>query len=59
MIRETPAQSRSGLFMLFLLPLLLIVDAWWMVAAARTAQALGIVGGSIGILVLSILRGGV
>ena len=58
MIRETAANSRSGWFMLLVLPLLLIADAWWLVSAGRVAAAWPIVAASVGVIVISILFGG-
>ena len=59
MIRETEARSSSGMFMLFLLPVLLIADGWWLIASAKTGgPALSIVASGLGVLILSILFGG-
>jgi len=58
MIRETAARNSSGIFMLFLLPLLLLLAGWWMVVSARAETAPGIVGAGIAIVTLSILLGG-
>ncbi len=58
MIRESAANSRSGMFMLVLLPLLLILDVWWLIAAARAGSALQIVTAGLGVAVISILLGG-
>jgi regulator of protease activity HflC (stomatin/prohibitin superfamily) len=58
MIRESAANSRSGMFMLLLLPLLLILDVWWLITAARAASALQLVAAGLGVAVLSILLGG-
>ena len=58
MIRETAARNTSGIFMLFLLPLLLLLAGWWLVVSARAETAPGIVGAGIAIVILSILLGG-
>jgi hypothetical protein len=58
MIRETPAQSRSGMLMLFLLPALMVLDTWWLIAAAREPNGFGIAGSCLGITILSILLAG-
>jgi regulator of protease activity HflC (stomatin/prohibitin superfamily) len=58
MIRESAANSRSGMFMLLLLPLLLILDVWWLITAARAASALQLVAAGLGVAMLSILLGG-
>ena len=57
-IRETGARSRSGLFMLFFLPLLLLVDIAWLINGARANDAFQIIPAGLGIIVLSILLGG-
>ena len=35
MIRESAAGTRSGMFMLLLIPLLMVLTMWWLVVAAR------------------------
>jgi regulator of protease activity HflC (stomatin/prohibitin superfamily) len=58
MIREIVANSRSGWFMLLVLPLLFFADLWWLIASARAGVALPIVLAGLGVIVLSILLGG-
>ena len=58
MIRETVAGTRSGMLMLLVLPALLILDVWWLVASARAASPLAILTSGLGIAFLSILLGG-
>ena len=58
MIRESAANTRSGLFMLFLLPLLLILDIWWLIASAQASAPLPVVGAALGIAVIAVLMGG-
>ena len=58
MIRESAANTRSGLFMLFLLPLLLILDIWWLIASAQASAPLPVVGAAFGIAVIAVLMGG-
>ena len=58
MIRETAANSRSGWFMLLVLPLFLLADIWWLVQAARAGSALAVVVAGVFVAVLSILLGG-
>ena len=58
MIRESAARSRSGMLMLVLLPLLMILDVWWMVAGARTAAPIPIIAGCMGLTILAIMCAG-
>jgi len=58
MIRESAARSRSGMLMLVVLPLLMILDAWWTVAGARTAAPIPIVVGCLLFVILSVMLGG-
>jgi len=58
MIRETPAKTQSGLFMLALLPLLLILDVWWLISSARVGAAWPVVVAGFGIAVIAVLLGG-
>ncbi len=58
MIRESAAQSRSGMFMLVMLPLLMILDVWWLVVSARAGAPLPIIAAGLGLTILSILLGG-
>ena len=58
MIRETAARSRSGMFMLVMLPLLMILDVWWLVASARADAPIPIIAAGLGLAILSILLGG-
>jgi regulator of protease activity HflC (stomatin/prohibitin superfamily) len=57
-IRETGARSRSGMVMLFLLPLLLILAIAWVISGARANDPFQIIPGGLAIVVLSILLGG-
>src|SRR6267143_778999 len=58
MIRETAAKTASGYFMLLLLPLLLVLDVWWLVASARAGAPWPVVGAGFAFAVLAILLGG-
>ena len=58
MIRETAARTTCGYFMLLLLPLLLVLDIWWLVASARAGSALPVVTAGFGIAFIAILMGG-
>ena len=58
MIRESAARSRSGMLMLVVLPLLMILDAWWTVAGARTASPIPIVVGCLLFVILAVMLGG-
>ena len=58
MIRESAAQSRSGMFMLVMLPLLMILDVWWLVVSARAGAPLPIIAAGLGLTILSIPLGG-
>jgi regulator of protease activity HflC (stomatin/prohibitin superfamily) len=58
MIREIPARSTSGMLMLFLLPALMLLAGWWMVASARGEVVPGILGAGLSIVILSIMLGG-
>src|SRR5688572_1640023 len=58
MIRETAANSRSGWFMLMLLPVLLILDAYWLVQSIRASAGLWVLASAIGLAVVSVMLGG-
>ena len=58
MIRETAAKTISGYFMLLLLPLLLVLDVWWLVASARAGSPLPVVTAGFGIAIIAILMVG-
>ena len=58
MIRETAARSRPGILMLFALPLLLLLCAWWLVNAVQLSSPLQMVGAALGIAFFSVLLGG-
>jgi regulator of protease activity HflC (stomatin/prohibitin superfamily) len=58
MIRESAAGSRSGMFMLLLLPTLLLLSVWWLVHATQVASLLQILGAVFAIVVLAISLGG-
>ena len=58
MIRETAANSRSGWFMLLLLPLLVVLDVWWIVNSIRTDAGPWIAVSALSLGVISILLGG-
>jgi regulator of protease activity HflC (stomatin/prohibitin superfamily) len=58
MIRETAANSRSGWFMLLLLPLLLLLDIYGLVQAIQANSSPGILSAAILVAVLSIMMGG-
>jgi regulator of protease activity HflC (stomatin/prohibitin superfamily) len=46
------------MLMLVLLPLLMILDVWWMVAGARTAAPIPIIAGCMGLTILAIMCAG-
>ena len=58
MIRESAAKTSSGPFMLLLLPLLLILDVWWLIASAKAGAPLPTITAGLGIAILSILLSG-
>ena len=58
MIRESAAKSRSGMFMLVLLPALLIFSVWWLIHSARQGSPLQAIGAVLAIGVLAISLGG-
>lgn len=58
MIRESTAQTRSGYFMLVLLPLLLLLDIWWFASSARASAVLPSIAAGLGLVILSILHAG-
>ncbi len=58
MFRESAAKCRSGMFMLVMLPLLLILDVWWVVMAARAATPFPVLAAGLLLGVLSIMLGG-
>src|SRR5262245_11061247 len=58
MIRETAANSRSGWFMLLLLPLLLLLDIYGLVQAIQANAGPWILLAALGVAVFSIMLGG-
>ena len=58
MIRESTASTRPGLLVLFLLPLLIVADLGWLVAAARAGQPPGVIGALLAFVVLAVLACG-
>jgi regulator of protease activity HflC (stomatin/prohibitin superfamily) len=58
MIRESPAKSGSGMFMLFLLPALILLCIWWLIGAARVGSLPQVLGAVFCICVLAISLGG-
>ena len=58
MIRETAANSPSGWFMLLLLPVLLVLDVWFLVQSIQANASAFIALAALGIAVLSIMLGG-
>jgi regulator of protease activity HflC (stomatin/prohibitin superfamily) len=58
MIRESAAKTSSGFFMMALLPLLLILDVWWLIASARHGSVWPTLGAALGIAIIAILLGG-
>ena len=58
MIRESPAKSGSGMFMLFLLPALILLCIWWLIGAARAGSLPQVLGAVFAIVVLAISLGG-
>ena len=58
MIRETAANSPSGWFMLLLLPVLLVLDIWFLVQSIQANASAFIALSALGIAVLSIMLGG-
>ena len=55
MIRETEVRARSGLFMLFALPLLILLDVAGLIASARAEQPMGAVAAVVVLMVLLVL----
>ena len=58
MIRESAAKTSSGFFMMALLPLLLILDVWWLIASARHGAVWPTLGAALGVAIIAILFGG-
>jgi len=58
MIRESAANTRSGFFMMVLLPVLLGLDIWWLISSARAGSVLPALLAAFAIPVLAILLGG-
>ena len=58
MIRESAAGTRSGMFMLFLLPALILLCIWWLVGAAHAGSLPQVLGAVFAIVVLAISLGG-
>ncbi len=58
MIRESAAKCRSGMFMLVMLPLLLILNVWWVVMAARAATPIPVLAAALVLVTLCIMLGG-
>jgi len=58
MIRESAAGTRSGMFMMLLLPVLMVLTVWWMVYAAQHAALAQVFGAVFVFIVLSIGLGG-
>jgi regulator of protease activity HflC (stomatin/prohibitin superfamily) len=58
MIRESEARASSGLFMLFTLPLLIILDIAWLISSARADNPIGAIGAVLVLVVLMILCAG-
>jgi len=58
MIRESPAKSGSGMFMLLLLPALILLSIWWLIGAARVGSLPQVLGAVFAIVVLAISLGG-
>lgn len=58
MIRESTARTSSGFFMMGLLPLLLILDIWWLIASARHGSVWPTLGAALGVAIIAILMGG-
>ena len=58
MIRESEARARSGLFMLFTLILLVILDVAGLITSARAEQPFGAVAAAVVLMVLLVLCAG-
>ena len=54
MIRETAASTRPGFFMLLLLPPLILLDVWGLIASARSGQALLTAAAGLGFAFIAI-----
>jgi len=58
MIRESAAGTRSGMFMLLLLPLLMVLSVWWLVYAAQHGAAWQVVAAVFAFALFTIGLGG-
>jgi len=58
MIRETPAHSPSGWFMLLALPLLLLLDILWLIASIRAGAVPQTIGAFVAMAVLAVCFAG-
>jgi regulator of protease activity HflC (stomatin/prohibitin superfamily) len=58
MIRESAAKTSSGYFMMALLPLLLILDVWWLIESARQGAVWPALGAGLGVAIIAVLLGG-
>jgi SPFH domain/Band 7 family protein len=58
MIRESAAKTQSGFFMLALIPLLLVLDIWWLIASAVASSPWPVVIASVAAVVIAIMLGG-
>src|SRR5580765_2494114 len=58
MIRESAAKTSSGFFMMALLPLLLILDVWWLIASASHGAVWPTLAAGLGVAIIAILFGG-
>jgi regulator of protease activity HflC (stomatin/prohibitin superfamily) len=58
MIRESAASSRSGMFMMLLLPALEVLSVWWLFHSVRAASLLQVLGAVFAIVVFAISLGG-
>ncbi len=58
MIRESAAKTYSGFLMMFLLPVLMILDLWWLVTSARAVAPIPLIAAALGVVILAILAGG-
>jgi hypothetical protein len=58
MIRESAAKTSSGFLMMALLPLLLILDVWWLIASARHGAVWPTLAAGLCVAIIAILCGG-
>jgi len=58
MIRESAAKTSSGFLMMALLPLLFILDAWWLIVSVRHGAVWPTLGAGLGVAIIAILCGG-